>query len=98
MMKNIRPDWVLWGLAAGAVLIFLPGVLRRIGAAPFDLAGGAVEGAGNLLMDLTPFPNTSKPENISECDKALAAGDDLLASFYCPASKWGKGLFDSEWF
>lgn len=95
---KIKPEWIFYGLAIGAALIFLPGALRRIGGAPGEVIGGALDSAGSLFMENTPLPNTRTPENIERCKAALAAGNDLEASFYCPAGTWIGGLFDGEWF
>lgn len=97
-MNAIKPQWILWGLAAGVALI----VLNRLASGqlaaqaaqsvtrlPFDFFRGATEGIIGL-------PDPAAPAAQTECDKALAAGDDWKASFYCPASRWAKGLFDGK--
>lgn len=98
MIAKVRTEWIVYGVLIGAALIFLPGALRRVGRAPTELAGGVLSGAGDLFMENTPLPNTRTPENIDRCRAALAAGNDLEASFYCPAGTWVGGLFDGEWF
>lgn len=101
-MPNIKTEWILLGLGIGAALIFVPGLLktgaRNIGQAPGAFLGGVSGGLGTLIQENTPFPNTTTPESQTLCQKAIADGDDLMASFYCPAGTWLGGLFDGEWF
>lgn len=76
-------------LGIGAVLYLyqkgLAGAAKSAVNAAGDVVGGAVVGVGDVLG----IPETSA----SECEKALAAGDYLEASFKCPAGVFLKGLF-----
>lgn len=97
-MIAVKPQWLLMGLGAGIVLIALNRLVsgRLVSTAaesvtrvPFDAFRGATEGIFGLPDPATPAAQT-------ECEKALAAGNDWRASFYCPATSWAKGLFDGK--
>lgn len=97
-MSTIKPQWILWGLAAGVALIIVnrmasgrlvAGAAESVTRVPFDAFRGVTEGVFGL-------PDPASPVAMSECEKALAAGDDWKASFYCPATSWAKGLFDGK--
>lgn len=95
---NIKPEWVLWGVAAGAALLWMRGLNRTVADTSetiFSLPGSAVQGT---LSGLLGIPRTDTPEAQDKCAAALAAGDDWTASFNCPAAKAIGGWFDAEWF
>lgn len=101
-MQGIKTEWILWGVGIGAVLVLLPGLLnqagKNIGGSVPAVADGALDGLANLVQNHSPVPDTRTATSRDRCREALAAGDDLKASFFCPAADWLGGLFDGEWF
>lgn len=84
-------------LIGGAVLVVLAWVaVRGVGGFAKDVtkgavnaAGGVVEGAAVGLGNLVSVPET----NQTECQKAIAEGRTLDASFACPAGTFIKSLW-----
>jgi hypothetical protein len=60
-----------------------------LGGAAVDLAGGAVAGVALGVGDAVGVPRT----DMTECEKAIAEGRKLDASFACPAGTFIKSLF-----
>lgn len=95
---SLRPEWIVWGVGAGVVLVVLNRIAsgrlaaeaaQSVTRVPFDVFRGTAEGIFGL-------PDPAAPAARTECEKALESGDDWRASFYCPATSWAKGLFDGK--
>lgn len=88
----------MWGIGAGAAMLVLNALLGgrllsatagAVARAPGDIFVGGVEG-------LTGLPDTRTADSQNKCQAAIDAGDDLAASFYCPAGTWWGGVLDGR--
>lgn len=88
----------MWGIGGAVALLLLnkflsgqvvAGAAGALAQVPGDVVRGTISG-------ITGLPDPATAASQSACDAALAAGDDWKASFYCPASRWAKGLFDGK--
>ncbi|HEY6093820.1 MAG TPA: hypothetical protein VIU93_02595 [Gallionellaceae bacterium] len=92
----VKNNPVLVGVVAlGAIVVVwvavkgVGGFAKDVTKGAVNAAGGAVEGTVVGLGELLAVPQTSK----TECEKAIAEGRTLDASFACPAGKFVKSLF-----
>lgn len=94
----LRAEWVVWGAGAVAVLLVLnritsgavvTGAASTVARAPADAVIGGAEG-------LLGFPDPRSASSRTKCEQYTAEGRDFMASIYCPALTWGKGLFDGK--
>lgn len=94
---KIKPEWILWGVGAGVVLLVLNSMARggvmasagsAVGRLPFDFAGGVVDGvsdgAYNAFDSLAGVFGASD----SDCAKAKAAGDATGVYLKCWPKDW----------
>lgn len=95
-IPQIKPEWILWGVAIGAGFVWMRGLNRTVADVSETVAGvpgSLFQGASSGLLGI---PRTDTPEAVSRCQQALAEGNDWEASFYCPASKWWGGVWDGR--
>lgn len=95
MVAGLKPvHLVAAAMVAGAVLYVAgrkPGETGAgIASAGVDLVAGVFVGGVEAIGNQVGIPET----NEDECDRAIAEGRTLDASFACPAGRWIKSLFE----
>lgn len=86
VMPKIRPELILYGLGAAAVLLLLASLadgslVKQAAKSAAAVPGEIVFGVGEAIG----LPDTRTAESQTECERAKAAGDCWAASFACPA-------------
>lgn len=96
MIANIRPAWIVAGVAVGAAILWAMtrGSAKEtgaaIGGAVVDIADGVLKGGVQGVGQVVGIPTT----NQTECEKAKAEGRTWDASFACPAGDFLKYVFN----
>lgn len=99
MVSGIKTDWIIYGVAAGVMLMALSGGKDRnrdgepdglLNGWGFDFGSGVVGGVvgvfdGALDALAAPFGGS-----YSDCEKAKASGDVWGKVWACWPTEWGK--------
>lgn len=86
---KITTPYLIAGAAVGAALLYVAangvkGTAQAVGSASVDAVNGIVSGVVVGIGEGVGVPQT----NLTECEKAKAAGDTWGASFACPAGEF----------